>query len=41
MEDEAVTLEMLSKAQATKRCGGVVVVQVKRMARAAACIPRW
>lgn len=32
MEQEAVFLEMLSEAQATKRQGGIVVVQVKRMA---------
>ena len=33
MEQEAVFLEMLSEAQATRRCGGVVIVQVKRMAK--------
>jgi propionate CoA-transferase len=33
MEQEAVFGEMLSMAQATKRCGGVVVVQVKRLAK--------
>lgn len=33
MEQEAVFLEMLSEAQATRRCGGIVVVQVKRLAK--------
>jgi propionate CoA-transferase len=40
MEQEAVTLEMLSEAQATKRCGGVVVVQVKRIARRGTLHPK-
>jgi len=40
MEQEAVTLEMLSEAQATRRCGGLVVVQVKRMARRGSLHPK-
>ena len=33
MEEEAFFGEMLSEAQATRRCGGIVIVQVKRMAK--------
>lgn len=33
MEEEAIFGEMLSEAQATRRCGGTVIVQVKRMAK--------
>jgi propionate CoA-transferase len=40
MEQEAVTLEMLSEAQATKRCGGIVIVQVKRIARRGSLHPK-
>lgn len=40
MEEEAVWGEMLSMAQATRRCGGVVIVQVKRMAKAGTLNPK-
>jgi propionate CoA-transferase len=40
MEQEAVFLEMLSEAQATKRCGGLVIAQVKRMAKRGALPPK-
>ena len=40
MEQEAVFLEMLSEAQATKRCGGLVIVQVKRMAKRGTLSPK-
>jgi propionate CoA-transferase len=33
MEQEAVFGENLSEAQATKRCGGIVIVQVRRIAK--------
>jgi propionate CoA-transferase len=40
MEQEAVFLEMLSEAQATRRCGGLVIVQVKRMAKRGTLPPK-
>jgi len=40
MEQEAVLGEMLAMAQATRRAGGVVVVQVKRMARSGTLPPK-
>ncbi|MBR1222539.1 3-oxoacid CoA-transferase [Bradyrhizobium sp. U87765 SZCCT0131] len=40
MEQEAVFLEMLSEAQATRRCGGIVIVQVKRMAKRGTLPPK-
>lgn len=40
MEQEAVFLEMLSEAQATKRCGGLVIAQVKRMAKRGTLQPK-
>ena len=39
MEEEAVLGEMLAMAQATRRAGGIVIVQVKRTARATRCRP--
>ena len=40
MEQEAVFLEMLSEAQAIKRCGGLVIAQVKRMAKRGTLPPK-
>ena len=40
MEDEAYFGEMLSQAQATRRCGGIVIVQVKRMAKRGTLPPK-
>jgi propionate CoA-transferase len=40
MEQEAIPGEMLSMAQATRRCGGTVIVQVKRVARRGTLPPR-
>jgi propionate CoA-transferase len=40
MEQEAIPGEMLSMAQAARRTGGVVIVQVKRMAKRGTLSPR-
>jgi propionate CoA-transferase len=40
MEQEAILGEMLSTAQAVRRCGGIVIVQVKRLARRGTLPPR-
>ncbi len=40
MEQEAVFGEVLSEAQATKRCGGIVIVQVKRLAERGTLPPK-
>ena len=40
MEQEAVLGEMLPMAQATRRAGGIVVVQVKRLARSGTLPPK-
>ncbi|MEZ5936416.1 MAG: CoA-transferase, partial [Alphaproteobacteria bacterium] len=40
MEEEAIPGEMLSTAQAARRCGGKVIVQVKRLARRGTLSPR-
>ena len=40
MEHEAVFGEMIAMAQATRRAGGIVIVQVKRMARRGTLPPK-
>ena len=40
MEEEAVLGEMLAMAQATRRAGGIVIVQVKRMAQRGTLPPK-
>jgi propionate CoA-transferase len=40
MEDEAYFGEMLSQAQATRRCGGIVIVQVKSLAKRGSLLPK-
>jgi propionate CoA-transferase len=40
MEHEAVYGEMLSMAQAARRCGGLVIAQVKRLARRGTLAPK-
>ena len=40
MEQEPVFLEMLSEAQATRRCGGLVIVQVRRLAKRGTLPPK-
>lgn len=40
MEQEAIPGEMLSMAEATRRTGGIVIVQVKRMAKRSTLSPR-
>ncbi len=40
MEKEAVVLEALSMAQAAKNCGGIVIAQAERLARADTLDPR-
>ncbi|WP_316980451.1 acyl CoA:acetate/3-ketoacid CoA transferase [Shumkonia mesophila] len=40
MEQEAIPGEMLSTAQAVRHCGGIVIVQVKRLARRGTLPPR-
>src|SRR6266849_5788066 len=40
MEQEAVFGEMISEAQAARRCGGLVMVQVKRMAKRGTLPPK-